>query len=66
VTCAPEHVPQPLVDQLKEGGRMMIPVGAAGVQELRLPEKREGKAQTRAVLPVRFLPMTGGGRKRAR
>ena len=59
VTCAPDHVPQPLVQQLKEGGRMIIPVGAFGDQELYLLEKRGGQAQRRAVLPVRFVPMTG-------
>lgn len=67
VTCAPDHVPQPLVDQLKEGGRMIIPVGEAGVQELVLLEKRSGKVEHRAVLPVRFVPMTGeAGKARTR
>jgi protein-L-isoaspartate(D-aspartate) O-methyltransferase len=60
VTCAPENVPQPLVDQLKEGGRMIIPVGPDGRQDLYLLEKKGGKVQQRAVLPVRFVPMTGG------
>jgi protein-L-isoaspartate(D-aspartate) O-methyltransferase len=59
VTCAPEHVPQPLVDQLKEGGRMIIPVGPAGNQELYLLSKKGDKVEQRAVLPVRFVPMTG-------
>ena len=59
VTCAPEQVPQPLIDQLKESGRMIIPVGAAFAQELYLLEKKEGKLERRAVLPVRFVPMTG-------
>ena len=59
VTCAPDHVPQPLVDQLKEGGRMMIPVGPAFNQELYLLRKKGGKAEKQAVLPVRFVPMTG-------
>jgi protein-L-isoaspartate(D-aspartate) O-methyltransferase len=59
VTCAPDHVPQPLVDQLKEGGRMIIPVGTAGDQSLYLLEKKSGKIEQRAVLPVRFVPMTG-------
>lgn len=59
VTCAPEHVPQPLVDQLKEGGRMIIPVGPAGNQELYLLFKKGDKVERRAVLPVRFVPMTG-------
>jgi protein-L-isoaspartate(D-aspartate) O-methyltransferase len=58
VTCAPDHVPQPLVDQLKEGGRMIIPVGGFGDQELYLLEKKNSQLQRRAVLPVRFVPMT--------
>jgi protein-L-isoaspartate(D-aspartate) O-methyltransferase len=63
VTCAPDHVPQPLVDQLREGGRMIIPVGDFGAQELYLLEKRGGKVERRAVLPVRFVPMTGAAEK---
>jgi protein-L-isoaspartate(D-aspartate) O-methyltransferase len=59
VTCAPEHVPRPLVDQLKDGGRIIIPVGPAGAQELYLLEKENGRLKQRAVLPVRFVPMTG-------
>src|SRR5437660_11509794 len=59
VTCAPDHVPQPLIDQLKEGGRMIIPVGGFGNQELYLLEKKNGQLQRRAVLPVRFVPMAG-------
>ena len=65
VTCAPDHVPQPLVDQLREGGRMIIPVGPASDQSLYLLQKKGGKVERRAVLPVRFVPMTGdkAGRK---
>lgn len=63
VTCAPEDVPQPLIDQLKEGGRMIIPVGGFGYQQLYLLEKKNGKLQRRAVLPVRFVPMTGEAQK---
>jgi protein-L-isoaspartate(D-aspartate) O-methyltransferase len=59
VTCAPEHVPQPLVDQLKEDGRMIIPVGPTGDQELYVLRKKGEKVERRAVLPVRFVPMTG-------
>lgn len=59
VTCAPDHVPPPLVSQLKEGGRMIIPVGPFGDQELVVLEKRSGKVERRGVLPVRFVPMTG-------
>jgi len=64
VTCAPDHVPQPLIEQLKEGGRMIIPVGGFGNQELYLLEKQNGQLQRRAVLPVRFVPMAGEATKR--
>ncbi len=59
VTCAPQHIPQPLVDQLKHGGRMTIPVGPPMNQELYVLEKRDGTIHQREVLPVRFVPMTG-------
>ena len=64
VTAAPEHVPQPLVDQLREGGRMIIPVGPLSDQNLYLMTKRGGKLERRAVLPVRFVPMTGEAQRR--
>jgi len=60
VTCAPEDIPQPLQEQLKEGGRMVIPVGPVhGTQQLYVLEKRHGAISKTAVLPVRFVPMTG-------
>ena len=59
VTCAPERVPQPLIAQLKEGGRIIIPVGLAGRQDLVLLRKRGGKLEQHVVLPVSFVPMTG-------
>jgi protein-L-isoaspartate(D-aspartate) O-methyltransferase len=58
VTAAPDHVPQPLIDQLKEGGRMIIPVGGREMQQLYLLEKHAGKLTQRAVLPVNFVPLT--------
>jgi protein-L-isoaspartate(D-aspartate) O-methyltransferase len=58
VTCAPESVPPPLVEQLKDGGRMVIPVGSAGDQELVLLRKHGDKLERHAVFPVRFVPMT--------
>jgi protein-L-isoaspartate(D-aspartate) O-methyltransferase len=64
VTCAPDHVPQPLVEQLKEGGRMIIPVGGRFEQQLYLLEKRNGQLRQRAVEPVRFVPMTGEAEKK--
>ena len=59
VTCAPPYVPEPLKKQLKEGGRMVIPVGEH-YQELKLLIKNKGKITERSVLPVRFVPMTRG------
>lgn len=61
VTAAANHVPPPLVDQLKPGGRMIIPVGSAFmVQQLVLIEKDQGGAVTlKQILPVRFVPLTG-------
>ncbi|MGI8601977.1 MAG: protein-L-isoaspartate(D-aspartate) O-methyltransferase [Verrucomicrobiales bacterium] len=64
VTCAPDHVPRPLIDQLKEGGRMIIPVGEREIQELYVLEKKAGNVEKRAVLPVRFVPMTGQAEKK--
>ena len=58
VTCAPDHVPQPLVDQLKEGGRMVIPVGPRLAQELYVLTKSNGQLRQTALLDVRFVPMT--------
>lgn len=57
VTCAPTHVPQPLQDQLAEGGRLVIPVGPAGNQELVLLKKVNGNIQQQKIIPVRFVPM---------
>jgi len=60
VTCAPDHIPQPLIEQLAEGGRMVIPVGETHFpQVLKLVEKREGKLTAQNVIPVSFVPMTG-------
>jgi protein-L-isoaspartate(D-aspartate) O-methyltransferase len=59
VTCAPARVPRPLQEQLAEGGRLVIPVGGRGAQELVVQEKRDGKLVERDVIPVRFVPMTG-------
>ncbi len=65
VTAAPDHVPQPLVDQLAPGGRMVIPVGE-GVQDMWVLTRDGDRVTTEKVLAVRFVPMTGeamnGGR----
>lgn len=62
VTAAASAVPPPLVQQLKTGGRMVIPVGGRfAVQQLMLVEKdAQGRVTTRQLLPVRFVPLTGG------
>jgi protein-L-isoaspartate(D-aspartate) O-methyltransferase len=59
VTAAPPEVPRALVDQLKPGGRLVIPVGpSADLQELRLIEKHvDGRLEDRSVAPVRFVPL---------
>jgi protein-L-isoaspartate(D-aspartate) O-methyltransferase len=57
VTCAPDKVPQPLTDQLKDGGRMVIPVGERFAQQLYLFEKKNGRLTESSTLPVRFVPM---------
>ena len=57
VTCAPANIPDPLVAQLAEGGRMIIPAGEKYDQKLYLIEKKNGKIRQTATLPVRFVPM---------
>lgn len=61
VTAAATSIPPPLIEQLKPGGRMLIPVGTAYFnQNLMLIEKRkDGRLRTRQILPVRFVPLTG-------
>lgn len=61
VAAAASQVPPPLVEQLKPGGRMVIPVGPSFVHHLQLLEKAaDGSVVSRQVLPVRFVPLTGG------
>jgi protein-L-isoaspartate(D-aspartate) O-methyltransferase len=59
VTAAADQIPPPLIKQLKEGGRMVIPIGSpSSVQMLMLVTKRNGKVMTRELSPVRFVPFT--------
>jgi protein-L-isoaspartate(D-aspartate) O-methyltransferase len=62
VTAGAPHVPKPLLDQLKPGGRMVIPVGAAhSIQQLKLIQKDSlGRVREEVVIPVRFVPLTRG------
>ena len=59
VTCSPESIPQPLVDQLKEGGTIVVPMGERHQQTLYLMEKQNGKMVRKALRPTLFVPMTG-------
>jgi protein-L-isoaspartate(D-aspartate) O-methyltransferase len=59
VTCSPEDIPQPLVDQLKDGGLIVVPIGERHQQTLYLLEKKEGKMVRKALQPTLFVPMTG-------
>jgi protein-L-isoaspartate(D-aspartate) O-methyltransferase len=56
VTCAPQDIPKPLIEQLAEGGRLVIPLGEHW-QELKLVQKIKGKISTTSIIPVRFVPM---------
>ncbi len=60
LTCSPDHVPPPLIDQLKEGGRLVIPVGVwPHEQMLHQLQKVNGELVRHPVIPVSFVPMTG-------
>lgn len=59
VTCSPEDVPQPLVDQLRDGGKMIVPLGERYQQVFHLFEKRDGKFVRERLIPTLFVPMTG-------
>jgi protein-L-isoaspartate(D-aspartate) O-methyltransferase len=63
VTCSPERVPAALTEQLKEGGRMIIPVGERYQQVFHLLKKTEGKLVNEALRPTLFVPMTGEAEK---
>jgi protein-L-isoaspartate(D-aspartate) O-methyltransferase len=66
VTCSPEKVPQPLVEQLREGGRIVIPVGERYQQTLFLMRKTGGELQSEALRPTLFVPMTGEAEEQRR
>jgi protein-L-isoaspartate(D-aspartate) O-methyltransferase len=59
VSAAAPGVPQPLVDQLAEGGRLLIPLGGQDVQTLAVLTRKNGQIERRDVLPVRFVPLLG-------
>lgn len=64
VTCSPSDVPEPLREQLKEGGLMVIPVGERYQQMLYLMRKKDGKLEKEAISPTLFVPMTGNAEEK--
>ena len=59
VTAGAEYIPQPLIDQLKNGGRMIIPVGPhRGIRQLVRVDKKDGKVKKKDLMAVRFVPFT--------
>ena len=65
VTCAPESVPRALVEQLREGGRMVLPVGPSGIQELITLRKEKARLVSEDSVAVRFVPMVRGREDRS-
>lgn len=59
VTCSPENIPQPLIDQLVEGGIIVVPMGERHQQTLYLMQKKDGMMVRKALQPTLFVPMTG-------
>jgi protein-L-isoaspartate(D-aspartate) O-methyltransferase len=59
VTCGPEEIPPPLLGQLRDGGRVAIPVGPIGAQNLLILQKDGESLRELKAMPVRFVPMTG-------
>ncbi|HOJ42508.1 MAG TPA: hypothetical protein PK800_00145, partial [Syntrophorhabdaceae bacterium] len=65
VTAAAKRIPPPLLEQLKEGGRLIIPLGDTSFhQNLTLIIKEKGKYISKEICPVRFVPMTGEVQKK--
>jgi protein-L-isoaspartate(D-aspartate) O-methyltransferase len=65
VTAAPDHIPQPLIDQLKVGGILVIPVGVMRQELIQIRKTKDGTT-IESVLPVRFVPMTGEAQQRSK
>jgi protein-L-isoaspartate(D-aspartate) O-methyltransferase len=66
VTCSPENVPTPLVEQLKEGGKMIVPVGQRYQQSFHLFTKVDGKLTDEKLISTLFVPMTGASEEQRR
>jgi protein-L-isoaspartate(D-aspartate) O-methyltransferase len=61
VTAAPDHIPAQLVEQLRPGGRLVIPVGGLSQDLMVVEKKADGTTTSTEVIPVRFVPLTRGG-----
>ncbi len=66
VTCSPEDIPQPLIDQLRDGGLMIIPKGERYQQSFYLLKKEDGKLKEQKLVPTLFVPMTGTSEQQRR
>jgi protein-L-isoaspartate(D-aspartate) O-methyltransferase len=66
VAAAPDHVPQPLVEQLARGGRLAIPVGSFFQELLVIEKQKDGTIRRESIAPVRFVPMRGEAEKAGR
>jgi len=64
VSAAPDHIPQPLLDQLAVGGRMILPLGKKFSQDLMLIRRTHSGYERTPLLPVAFVPMTGEAQER--
>jgi protein-L-isoaspartate(D-aspartate) O-methyltransferase len=65
VTCAPTKIPQPLIDQLREGGRIVIPIGDRFDQVVYVGDKHDGRVKLKPLKPTLFVPMTGRDQREA-
>ena len=63
ITASPPKVPEPLINQLKDGGKIIVPLEEGLWQELTLFSKKNGKLERHDIIPVRFVPMTGDVQK---
>jgi protein-L-isoaspartate(D-aspartate) O-methyltransferase len=66
VTCSPENVPKPLIEQLKEGGRLLVPLGERYQQVFHQFEKKDGKLEEKTLISTLFVPMTGQSEEQRR
>jgi protein-L-isoaspartate(D-aspartate) O-methyltransferase len=64
LAAAPDHIPQPLIDQLAPGGHLVLPVGEYEQELVDVEKRADGTVIKRNVIPVRFVPMTGESERR--